>query len=342
MRLNKQHISTLTQYIDGCKTINIVTHFNTDGDAIGSSSALFHFLNDFGKDVCIIIPNNVPEGLLFLLDDTTYIVAEKNFKQAKDKLLHSDLLFILDMNDVSRSGEALELVLKTLQCKKVLIDHHLNPSQYDICFSHPKASSTCEVLWNILKRLTNKEIFSKKISTCIYTGIMTDTGSLSYSCNDPLLYTTISKLVKGGVEPNKLNKQIFDNYSLSRLKLLGYLISQKMSVFYEHQAAFIAVSKQELEDYSYASGDLEGVVNYCLKLKGINFCALLSERDNKIRMSFRSKSDDIDVNKFANKYWNGGGHKAASGGKSFLSLQQTIKQLTQQIEKEEFIDKEND
>lgn len=336
MRFNRKDIISLAKYIEQSKTISIITHFNPDGDAIGSSSALYHYLKDLNKDILVIIPNSVPEGLMFLLEGTQYVIAEKKFKVAKERLLTSDLLFTLDMNDNSRGGEALELVLNTMQCKRVLIDHHLNPSQYDVSFSYPKASSSCEVLWNVLKRLTNKDIFSKAISTCIYSGIMTDTGSLSYSCNEPNLYVTISKLVQGGVEPNKLNKQIFDSYSLARLRLLGYLISQKMKVFYEHKAAFIYVSKKELDSYSYTAGDLEGVVNYCLKLKGINFCALLSERDNKIRMSFRSKTDDIDVNKFANKYWNGGGHKAAAGGKSTQSLQWVIKQLTKQIENEEF------
>ena len=337
MRFKQKDISKLQQAINQAKTITIVTHFNPDGDAVGASCALYHFLNDMNKDVHVIIPNSVPEGLSFVLDNVRFTIAEKNFQVSKKRLLTTDLLFILDMSANHRSGEALEKVLDALNVNTVIIDHHINAADFGLSFSYPQASSTCEVVWNILYRLTNKKIFSKQISTLLYAGILNDTGSLSYSCNRPELYTVIANLLKSGIKANKIHQKIFDNYSYNRLKLLGFAISKKMKVFPEKHAAFIAISNSELKHYKYQPGDLEGVVNYCLKLENVHFCALLSERDNKIRMSFRSKDESIDVNKFAAKYWNGGGHKMASGGKSFESLDEVIKKLTLQIENNEFI-----
>ena len=292
------------------------------------------------KDVCIVVPNYIPHSIEFLLENTDYIIAEADFKKAKKRLQETDLLIIADMNDNSRCGDNLEKILNELNCKKVLIDHHVLPFGYDINFSYPEASSTCEVVWNVLYRLSGKKVFPPDISTSLYAGIMTDTGSLSFSCNDPGLYIVISNLLKSGIKANKINQKIFDTYSKNRLSLLGYAISRKLRVFDKQRAAFIAISLSELEKFNYQPGDLEGVVNYCLKLEGVDFCALISERDKKIRMSFRSKDESIDVNKFARKYWNGGGHVMAAGGKSFMSLSEVVKCFTEQIYNMDFIVKD--
>ncbi|MBP3253340.1 MAG: DHH family phosphoesterase [Bacteroidales bacterium] len=337
MKFKRGDILKLQNYIAEKQTVTVITHYNPDGDAVGSGTALFHYLKLLLKDVHFIIPNNVPYSINFLLQDVDYTIAERDFKKAKQRLMQTDLLFMVDINNYSRCGDNLERVLKEISPSTVLIDHHVGPQAYDVVFSYPDASSTCEAVWNVLNRLSGKKIFPQNISRALYTGIMTDTGSLSFSCNHPELYTVIANLLKSGIVASKINQKIFDTYSADRLSLLGYAISKKLKVFPKQRAAFIALSAKELNDFHYQAGDLEGVVNYCLKLEQVDFCALLSERDNKIRMSFRSKDESIDVNKFAMKYWNGGGHVMASGGKSFLPLKQVVEILTKQIYNKEFI-----
>jgi len=336
MKFKTKDISLFKDYIKQAHSITITTHFNPDGDAIGSTCGMFHYLKSLKKDVKIVFPNNIPYSISFLVQNVDYIVAENNFKQAKKSLQDSDLLIITDINDKSRTGDNLEKVLQEINCTTILIDHHVTKSLYDINFSYPDASSTCEVVWNILSRLEQKKVFSIDISTSLYTGIMTDTGSLSYSCNSPNLYIVISNLLKSGIIASKINQKIFDTYSKDRLNLLGYAISKKLRVFDKQRAAFIYLSKQDLSRFHYQAGDLEGVVNYCLRLEVVDFCALISERDNKIRLSFRSKDEKIDVNKFARKYWEGGGHVMAAAGKSYLSLEEVVKIFTHQIYNKSF------
>ncbi|MBR1769571.1 MAG: bifunctional oligoribonuclease/PAP phosphatase NrnA [Bacteroidales bacterium] len=337
MRFTKKDILKLEEHITKANKITVITHYNPDGDALGSSVALYHYLKTLNKDCLCLIPNPYPSNLEFVLEDTDFIIAEKSFKNAKQRLLQTDLLFLVDMNNNSRCGDNLEKVLNELSCTKILIDHHLKPDAFALNFSYPESSATCEVLYNILKRLTKRKVFSEKISKALYLGLITDTGSLSYSNDNPEIYSIISNLLKSGLKASKLHQKIFDTYSVSRLRLLGYAISHKMKVFSKERAAFISLSKEELKRYNYQTGDLEGVVNYSLKLAGVDFCALLSERDDKIRMSFRSKDPSIDVNLFARKFWNGGGHVMASGGKSYEKLSEVERKLTAQIKNKSFL-----
>ena len=195
------------------------------------------------------------------------------------------------------------------------------------------------MVYNILSRLTKQKVLSKEISTALYLGIITDTGSVAYSSDDPEVYSVLHYVLKSGIRASKLHQKIFDTYSFNRLKLLGYAISHKIKVFPKQRAAFIYLSKKELKDFHYQIGDLEGVVNYCLKLEEVDFCAMLTEREDKIRISFRSKDASINVDVFARKYWNGGGHVMASGGKSYDSLDKVVKRLTKQIYNQDFISK---
>ncbi len=339
MRFKKQDIQKLKDLINEVENITIVTHYNPDGDAVGSGSAMYHYLKSIGKNVMFIIPNPIPKSIGFVLENVDYIEAEHNFKEAKKILLDTQLLLVLDMNNNSRSGTALENVLNTLACRKVLIDHHVKPDEFDISFSYPVSSSSCEVVYNLLVRLTQQKVFSKEISTALYLGVITDTGSVAYSSDDPEVYSVLYHLLKSGIQASKLHQKIFNTYSYDRMKLLGYAISKKMRVFFKQRAAFIYLSKKELKDFNYQPGDLEGVVNYCLKLEEVDFCALLTEREDKIRMSFRSKDDSLDVDVFARKYWNGGGHVMAAGGKSYEPLDKVVKTLIRQIYNMDFITK---
>jgi phosphoesterase RecJ-like protein len=337
MRLRNKDIQQLKSLINEAKTITIITHFNPDGDAIGTTVGLYHYLKLIGKESIIIIPNQIPQNIMFILKDVSYIISENKFQDAKRRLKTTDLLFVVDMNNNTRVNEALENLLNEITPKTVLIDHHVKPDKFDINFSFPNVSSSSEVLFFIIKKLSTAKIFTKEIASALLVGISTDTGSFSYSCNHPEVYNAVATLLKTGVKANKIHQQVFDTYSINRMNLLGYAISKKLKIFTKERAAFIYLSKKELNYYHYQIGDLEGVVNYCLKLENIDFCALLSERDTKIRMSFRSNDEKIDVNKFANRYWNGGGHVMASGGKSFESLDVVVEKLTNQIKKRLFI-----
>lgn len=339
MRLTKKKIEELRNYIFNSKRITLITHNNPDGDAIGSSTGMYNYLKGLDKDVVLIIPNTPPTSLHFLLEDVCYINAERDFKKVKARFFETDLLIVLDMANSGRAGENIEKLLNESPINKILFDHHENPEKYDLVFSEPKASSTCEVVYRVLVKLENKKVFSISISQSLYSGLLTDTGSFSYSCDNTDVYSIASNLLKAGLVPSKLHQKIFDTYSYNRLSLLGYAISKKLRFFPKERAAFIWLSKEDLFKYHYEPGDLEGVVNYCLKLEEVDFCALLSERDGRVRMSFRSNDASIDVNKFANKYWNGGGHIMAAGGKSFENIDDVVKKLTQQIKNRDFISK---
>ncbi len=339
MRFRIKDITALDDLLKKSEKISIITHYNPDGDAIGSGVAMYHYVKSLGKQATFIVPNPFPKNIEFALENVNYFIAERTFKQVKQILLDSDLFLILDMNNNARSGESLERVLNDSMAKKILIDHHVKPDKYDLSFSYPESSSSSEVVYNILSRLTKQKVLSKEISTALYLGIITDTGSVAYSSDNPEVYSVLYYVLKSGIKASKLHQKIFDTYSFDRLKLLGYAISHKIKIFPKQRAAFIYLSKKELKDFNYKIGDLEGVVNYCLKLEEVDFCAMLTEREDKIRISFRSKDASINVDVFARKYWNGGGHVMASGGKSYESLDNVVKTLTKQIYNLDFISK---
>lgn len=339
MRIFSKDIKLTNEKIDSANYISIIIHNNPDGDAVGAAVAMYKYLTNYRKKkVSIVLPNHPSQSISFVLPED-YTIAETDFKKAHEILIKTDLLLVLDMNLLNRAGENIEKIFESenkLPYSTILIDHHVKPERFDVMFSYPESSSTCEIVYNVLTRLTGYKVFDKEISTALYLGIITDTGSLSYSCNDPALYVTISYLLKSGIIANKINQKIFNTYSHNRLNLLGYSISRKMMYFPKQRAAFIYLSKEELNRFKYVAGDLEGVVNYPLKMADVDFSALLSEQDNKIRMSFRSKDESVDVNRFARAFWNGGGHIMASGGKSFLPLDEVVKQLKKQILSEKF------
>lgn len=339
MRINSRKISDLRTLIDQSKTITILSHYNPDGDAVGSCAAMYRFLHDdMGKDAFVILPNAIKRNISFVLDDIEdHTIAESDFKKAKQRLQQTDLLFIMDMNKLSRAGDNLYKILSTLDCPKVMIDHHVEPEKTDLVFSDPHCSSCCELVYRVLNRLTKRKIFSQPLSTALYLGIITDTGSLSYSNDRSEVYTVLSELIKSGIKASKIHQKISNAYSFDNMRLLGYCISKKMRIYPKQRAAFIYLSKEELKRFNYQIGDLENVVNYCLMLEEVDFGALVTEREENIRMSFRSKDASINVNVFANKYWNGGGHVMAAGGRSTESLENVVKKLEQQIEEKKFL-----
>ncbi|MDR1006076.1 MAG: DHH family phosphoesterase [Bacteroidales bacterium] len=331
MELNKLDINRTKTLIDAAKTISIVTHFNPDADGVGSSVALYHFLKRQNKDVQVVMPNPFPSFIDSFVKDVDMIYASKETKKARVRLMESDIIFGIDFNMVHRVGNHIKDALAESCAAKIYIDHHQEPDlACETMFSFPDACSASEVLAHLLIAISPDAI-DKTIADAIYIGLCTDTGSFSYNCNNAETYSLVAYLVSKGVCVDEVHQEIYSTFSENRLRLLGYAISEKLKVFPQYGAAYICLSKEELRQYDFQPGDTEGLVNYCLNLKDINFGCLVTEREKIVRLSFRSKKNTIDTNKFARTYWNGGGHIMASGGTFQGKLQPVINNLEAQI-----------
>ena len=330
--LTASQISEFRQKLAESKKIAICTHYNPDGDAVGSSLALRSYFVTQGFDVQCVIPNNMPEFYLWMPGAETISVAQKQFKEAKKTLLEADILFLVDMNAEHRSGVDIEAILLETHAYKVLIDHHPDPTaKCNLIYSNINTTSTCENIYRFLNEITEKPFLNKEIGTCIYTGIITDTGSLSFACNYPETYTLLAKLMKMGVSGEDIHRKIYDNYSESRIRLLGLSLN-KLKVFPHLGTSYMYLTQEEMKINNFKDGDTEGFVNYGISLKGIYFTAFFIEREKRIRISFRSKGN-FDVNKFAQTYFNGGGHKNAAASYHYDTLENTMKLFEKIIKK---------
>lgn len=320
--MQKDSFPKFKALISKSQNIVIVTHYNPDGDAMGSSLALYNYLIKLDKKVTVITPNEYPEFLHWLPGNKKVIPFSSNQKKASALVLKSDLIFTLDFNNYSRL-EGLGEVLKTASAKKILIDHHQQPDTYATLMYHDvQACSTCELVYEFICGLGGKKLIDKNIASCIYTGIMTDTGSFRFDSVTSITHQILADLLSTGIKPSDIHSAIYDTYSESRVKLLGYCLTEKMVVLPEYQAAYMALTEKELQRFNNQKGDTEGIVNYPFSIKGITFCAFFSEGEGKIKISFRSKGK-FDVNQFARKYFNGGGHINAAGGKGNSTDMQT-------------------
>ncbi len=308
------------------KAIVITTHFRPDGDAMGSSLGLYNYLVKKGCNVSVITPSDYPDFLYWLPSNKQVVNFEGAHKTAKELIEKADMIFCLDFNWLSRV-EKMETLLRSSSAKKILIDHHLEPEQvYDIFFSFTQACSTCELIYRFIDAMDDLEMIDAQIAECLYCGIMTDTNSFRYSSMKADVHRIIASLMEAGAENYKIHERIYDVSTENRLRLLGFSLKEKLIVLPEFSTAYIALSEAELEMFNYKSGDTEGLVNYALSIEGIRFAAFFSEREGKIKISFRSKGD-FSVKEFSGKYFNGGGHKNASGGVSNESLKATLKKF---------------
>jgi bifunctional oligoribonuclease and PAP phosphatase NrnA len=319
---NHQISKVINPQLDRAGAIAIISHINPDGDALGSSLALYHYLVKLGKNVSVIMPNDYPDFLKWLPGSDMVKVFTKNKTASAAAIKQADLLFLLDFNTPSRAGKA-EVLIKESDAFKVLIDHHPEPEDFaDIIYSDTLSSSTAELIYRFIEITGNNGSVSTIEATCLYTGIMSDTGSFNFNSSQPETYRVLSELLKLGIDKDYIYSKVYDNFSESRLRLLGYCLDQKMVVMDQFKAAFISLSLKEKKMYKYIRGDSEGFVNYPLSIKGIDFAAFFMENDDHVKISFRSKGN-FDTNAFA-KNFNGGGHVNASGGESKMSLSETI------------------
>ncbi len=326
--MNISDFEKIRQLLSLPKKIAVTTHYNPDGDAIGSALGVYLILKRMGHQVQVIVPNQFPEFLKWMpgVDKIEIYTQDKN-NIIENFLAEADIIFCLDYNAPNRIDK-LENNLREATGLKILIDHHPQPSieSFDFLLSDITSSSTAELLYGFFVEAGFESLMNKEFADCIYTGIITDTGSMSYSCNSAATYRVIAKLIELGAVPQMLHRLIYDTFSENRIRLLGYSLSEKMKVLPEYHAAYITLSIDEFKRFSYKVGDTEGIVNYPLSIKEINLSVFLTERNDIIRLSFRSKGK-FSVNHFARNHFDGGGHLNAAGGKSFTNMEETIKNL---------------
>ena len=310
------------------KKIFITTHHKPDGDAIGSMLGLYHYLTKKGHNVTAVAPSELPEFLMWMPGVQHLFNYEAESKKSDRALRESDLIFCLDFNDYSRTKHLTQLLEAATQ-PKVLIDHHLLPKpQWDFGISIPEKSSTCEMIYDFINMSGDNDLIDSDIAACLYTGILTDTGSFRYSSTTAHTHLVAADLKQKGLNHTYIHEHVNDSWSLGRMQFLGYVLLEKMEIFPKYNAGLIALSKQDLKLFDVSNGDTEGLVNYPLSIAGIRFATLITERGDEVKLSFRSKGD-FDVSSFAREHFNGGGHFNASGGKSNLSFSETIARFKQ-------------
>jgi phosphoesterase RecJ-like protein len=322
-----QNIQALKAFLDTPRTAVILTHFKPDADALGSSLGLCGYLKKKGHTVKVITPSDYPNFLSWMPGNDQVLIFQKDKPELPSKLIsQADIVFCLDFNSLSRINDLGEMVQKS-SAKKVLIDHHLEPEKFaDFEEWDITAASTAELVFQVIDALGDKDLIDPNIAECLYAGIMTDTGGFRHPNTTHKVFVTAAALVSYGADPAKISKLIYDTNSLERLRLLGFVLGQKLQVLPEYKTAFITLNSEELKKFGSQTGDTEGLVNYGLSIKGIKLSVMISDRKENIKLSFRSLGE-FSVNEFARKHFEGGGHKNAAGGQTNLTLEQTLKKF---------------
>lgn len=330
------NIDHVEKWFERAEKIVIVTHVSPDGDAIGSSLGLWHFLDSQEKTVNVIVPNAFPDFLRWMPGAKDIIRYDK-YKEFADKLIaEADVICCLDFNALSRIDEVAGAVAAS-KGRKLMIDHHLNPEGFcRIVISHPEISSTSELVFRLICRLGYFEDITKEGAECIYTGMMTDTGGFTYNSNNREIYYIISELLSKGIDKDEIYRKVYNTYSEGRLRLMGYVLYDKMQVFPQFNAALIWLTKEEQKKFQYIKGDTEGFVNIPLSVKNVVFSVFLREdtEKNMIKVSLRSVGT-FPCNKVAAEFFNGGGHLNASGGEFYGKMDEAIERFKQALVKYE-------
>ena len=322
--IDNDKIQKLKTYISKGEKIVILSHEMPDGDAVGSALGLFHYLMTFEKkSIKVVVPNMFPDFLKWMTGVREIVVAESYPDFARQLIAEADVIFCLDFNAVKRVGK-LESALVAANGRKVLIDHHLDPEDFGrIEISFPQVSSTSELIFRVICALGDLHLIDKAAAECLYTGMMTDTGAFSYNSNQESIYIIISELLKKGINKDEIYRNVYHDFSESRLRLMGYVLYEKLKTYPGQRAALFTLSRKELNQFRYKSGDTESFVNMPLNVKGISFSVFMREERNYIKVSLRSEGD-FPCNVFAANYFNGGGHKNASGGEFYGTMQEAV------------------
>ena len=323
--MNLEKINEIKELLSSPKNIAIVSHRNPDGDAYGSSLALYHYLLKFNHRVHVVSPNEGPEFLKWLPGHDEITIFEKEEKKGKKILEEADIIFVLDFNALNRVGQKMQIVLEKVDPIFIMIDHHQQPDDFaKYSFVDVKSCSTCQLVYQFLDKLNHLSYLDINISTCIYTGILTDTGSFRFPSTTSLTHRIVANLLDIGANNSEIYNRIHNVNSYHRVQLLGRAL-KNLKVLNEYHTAYITLSQKDLTSFQFQKGDTEGFVNYALSIKNVIFAAIFIEdkKQGIIKISFRS-SGNFSVNEFSRNYFDGGGHINAAGGRSEKSLNDTI------------------
>jgi len=307
--------------------IVITSHKGPDGDSIGCSLGLYHFIKKLNKQVVICHPDVAPDFLRWLEASDEIIAFENEPEKVKGELESADLIFCLDYNSPDRVGKDMQEFLIQAQGKKIMIDHHPFPADFcDMVVSDTACCSTSQLIFELIDQSVNVDKLDERIGTPLYLGIMTDTGSFRFPSVTARTHEVIATLLKAGVRHSDVHEKVYDSNTLDRLQLRGYAVAEKFEKIPGYPVAFISLTQEDLERFHYKKGDTEGLVNVALSIDGIKAAAFFMERDGEIKISFRSKGD-FYVNELAMQHFSGGGHKYAAGGMSLEPLNKTIERF---------------
>ena len=307
-------LTSLKEFLAEPKQIVITTHPKPDGDAMGSSLGLYHYLILKGHRVHVITPTDYPTFLQWLPGNDDVLIFTQRQEESKQLVANADFIFCLDFNALSRIYDLGDLVRES-KAKKVLIDHHLEPEGFeDYRFWTTTACATAQLVYEFIVNIMNERaLLNKDIASCLYTGIMTDTGSFRYRSTTSNVHRIVADLIDCGADNTLIHQLVYDDFSENRLRFLGHILLNKLEVLPEYKSAIITITNQELEEYKISTGDTEGIVNYALSITGIRLAILIIERQDAVKLSIRS-TGNFPANEICKKYFNGGGHKNAAGG----------------------------
>ena len=329
-----QELSEIKNLLQPAANVVIITHYNPDGDAIGSSLGLKHFLKNVGVDATVIVPNDFPKFLKWMPEAKKIVIADYKRKIAGEAIYNADVMFILDFNHSDRSGNLLAPWIEKSIAKKILIDHHQQPENFDFVYSDTSIPATCQMVYHFIEALGEEDSVNQDVAECLYTGIMTDTGGFRFRSTSATTHRIVANLIEKGADPAMITSNTWDTNTVSRLHLLS-LILGRIEIVKEGKVAILYLKRDELKEFGFEKGDTEGFVNYGLSIAGTKMAAFFMEDlyEDFIKISFRSK-DDVDTNAFARAHFNGGGHINASGGKYFKDIYETIEDFKEIIEME--------
>lgn len=316
--------------------IVILTHYNPDGDAIGSSLGLKHYLKAKGLDADVIVPNDFPKFLKWMPEAKKITIADYKRKKAWEIIDAADVIFILDFNASHRAGNLVGPWIERAEGIKILIDHHQQPENFDFVYSDTSIPATSQMVYHFIEAMEEKNMVNQDIAECLYCGIMTDTGGFRFRSTSSTTHNIIADLIEKGADPAMITSNTWDTNTVSRLHLLSLILS-RIEVVKDGKIAILYLMRDELKEFGFEKGDTEGFVNYGLSILGTRMSAFFMEDlyEDFIKISFRSK-DDVDVNQFSRKYFNGGGHINAAGGKYFKAMDETIEDFKEKIKNESF------
>ncbi|MBT1698985.1 bifunctional oligoribonuclease/PAP phosphatase NrnA [Fulvivirgaceae bacterium PWU4] len=322
-----QNLPAFKEFMNQPRKVVIVTHVKPDADALGSSLGLAGYLKKKGHTVKVITPSDYPDFLTWMPGNSEVLIFQKDKPKAAEAFIsQSDIVFCLDFSSLQRINELGKMVEKAT-AKKVLIDHHLEPEKFaEFEQWDDTAASTAELVYKLIRDIGDEDLVDQNIANCLYAGIMTDTGGFRHPNTTYEVFQIASALVAHGADPSGVSKLIYDTNTLERLRLMGFVLSEKLNVLPEYRTAFITLSAEELKKFGSQTGDTEGLVNYGLSIKGIRLSALISDRKENIKLSFRSLGS-FSVNELARKHFEGGGHRNAAGGQTNLTLDETVKKF---------------